>query len=104
MAEIAPAKKVQPAKIISQEDLDQLEKANPLDAFDFLAQDVLLSRSTEKSSHVSTNDVSEISKENLLAELRSKVLEANLFDAIEQDDSIIAEVTDLLRRLNALLP
>jgi len=30
-------------------------------------------------------------------------LEANLFDAIEHDDSIIAEVTDLLRRLNALL-
>jgi len=31
-------------------------------------------------------------------------LKANLFDAIEQDDSIIAEMTDLLRRLNALLP
>jgi len=104
LAEIAPAKNVQPAKIISQEDLDQLEKANPLDAFDFLAQDVLLSRSTGKSSHVSTDDMSEISKENLLVELRSKVLEANLFDSIEHDDSIIAEVTDLLRRLNALLP
>jgi len=67
-------------------------------------QDVLLSRSTGKSSHVSADDVSETSKENLLAELRSKVLEANLFDAIEQDDSIIAEVRELLCRLSALLP
>ena len=104
LAEIALAKNVQPAKIISQEDLDQLEKANPLDALDFLAQDVLLSRSTGKSSHVSTDDVSEISKESLLVELWSKVLEANLFDDIEQDDSIIAEVIDLLHKLNALLP
>jgi len=92
LVEVALAKNVHPAKVISQEDLYQLEKANPLDAFDFLAQDVLLSRSTGKSSHVSADDASETSKENLLAELRSKVLEANLFDAIEQDDSIIAEV------------
>jgi len=104
LAEVAPAKNVQSAKVISQEDLDQLEKANPLDAFDFLAQDVLLSRSTRKSSHVSADDVSETLKENLLAELQSKVLEANLFDVIEQDDSIIAVVIDLLCRLNALLP
>jgi len=104
LAKISPAKNFQSAKIVSQQDLDQLEKANPLDAFDFLAQDVLLPRSTGKSSHVSTDDVSDISKENLLAELQSKVLEANLFVAIEHDDSIIAEVTDLLRRLNALLP
>jgi len=102
--EVVPANNVQPAKVISQEDLDQLEKANPFDAFDFLAQDVLLSRSTEKSSHVSADDVSETSKENLLAELRSKVLEANLFEAIEQDDSIIAEVKELLCRLGTLLP
>jgi len=40
--------------------------------------------------------VSETSKENILAELQSKVLEANLFDAIKQDDSIIAEVKELL--------
>jgi len=31
-------------------------------------------------------------------------LEADLFDSIEQDDSIIAEVTELLCRLSALLP
>jgi len=104
LAKISPAKNVKSVNIISQEDLDQLEKANPLDAFDFFAQDVLLSRSTGKSSHVSTDDVLDTSKENLLAELWSKVLEANLFDAIKPDDNIIAEVTDLLRRLNALLP
>jgi len=31
--EVMPTKNAQPAKVISQEDLDQLEKANPLDAF-----------------------------------------------------------------------
>ena len=36
LAEVAPAKNVQPAKVISQEDLDHIEKVNPLDAFDFL--------------------------------------------------------------------
>jgi len=103
-AEISPPTNVQSVKIISQEDLDQLVKANPLDAFDVLAQDVLLSRSTGKSSHVSTDDMSDILKENLLAEFRNNVLEVNLFEAIEHDDSIIAEVTDLLRRLTSLLP
>jgi len=104
LAEASPAKFVRSVKTISQEELDQLEKANPLDAFDVLAQDVLLSRSTGKLPHVSTEDVSDISKENLLAELRSKVLEVNLFKAIKQDDNIIAEVTDLLRRVASLLP
>jgi len=46
----------------------------------------------------------ESSKKNLLAGLRSKVLKANLCDAIEQDDNIIAEVKELLCRLSALLP
>jgi len=97
-----PAKSVQPAKVISQEDLDQLEKANPLDAFDFLAQDVLFSRSTGKSSNVSPDDVYETSKENLFAELRSKVLEANLFEAIKQDENI-AEVKKLLCKLGTII-
>jgi len=48
--------------------------------------------------------MSDISKENLLAELQSKVLEVNLFEAIEHDDNIIAEVTDLLHRVTPLLP
>ena len=48
--------------------------------------------------------MSETSKENILVELQSKVLEANLFDAIKQDDSIIAEVKELLWRLSSLLP
>ena len=101
--EVTPTTNVQPAKIISQEDFDQLEKANPLDAFDFLAQDVLFSRSTGKSSNVSADDPLETSKENLLAEFRSKVLGANLFEAIEQDENIIVEVKDLLFKLGTLL-
>jgi len=91
-----PTTNAQPTKIISQEDFDQLKKANPLDAFEFLAQDVLFSRSTGKSSNVSTDDPSKTSKENLLAEFRSKVLGANLFEAIEQDENIIVEVKELL--------
>jgi len=66
--EVMPTTNVQSTKIISQEDFNQLEKVNPLDAFDFLAQNVLFSRSTGKSSNVSTDDPSETSKENLLAE------------------------------------
>jgi len=69
---------------ISQEELDQLEKNNPLEAFDFLIKsDVLFSRSTGKSPDVSANDPSETSKENLLAEFRNKVFGINLFEAIE---------------------
>jgi len=102
--EVMPTTNVQPAKIISQEDFDQLEKVNPLDAFDFLAQDVLFSRSTGKSSNVSTDDPLETSKENLLAEFRSKkVLGANLFEAIEQEENIIVEVKELLCKLGNLL-
>lgn len=74
-------------KVISKEDFNLLEKTNPLDAFDFLAEDVLLSRSTGKSSNVSGEDPSETSKVNLLAEFRSKVLETNLFEAVEQDEN-----------------
>jgi hypothetical protein len=72
-------------KVISQEDFDLFEKTNPLDAFDFLAEDVLLSR--RKSSNVSGEDPSETSKVNLLAEFSSKVLETNLFEAVEQDEN-----------------
>jgi len=93
--EVMPTTNVQSAKIISQEDFDQLEKVNPLDAFEFIAQDVLFSRSTGKSSNVS--------KENLLAEFRSKILGANLFEAIEQDENIIVEVKELLCKLGNLL-
>ena len=95
LTEAMPTTNVQPTKIISQEDFDQLEKVNPLDAFEFIAQDVLFSRSTGKSSNVS--------KENLLAEFRSKILGANLFEAIEQDENIIVEVKELLCKLGNLL-
>jgi len=101
--EVMPTTNVQPAKIISQEDFDQLEKVNPLDAFDLLAQDFLFSKSTGKSSNVSADDLLETSKENLLPEFRSKVLGANLFEAIEQDKNIIVEIKELLSKLGRLL-
>jgi len=101
--EVTPTTNVQPATIISQEDFDQLEKANPLDAFDFLAQDVLFSRSTGKSSNVSADHPLETLKENHLVEFRSKFLGANLFEAIEQDENIIVEVKELLCKLGNLL-
>jgi len=101
--EVTPTTNAQPAKIISQEDFDQLEKANPVNAFDFLAQDVLFSRSTGKSSNVSIDDSSETLKKNLLAEFRSKILDAILFEVIEQDDNIIAELKELLCKLGNLL-
>ena len=54
---------------LSQEELAQLEKDNPLEAFDFLVKsDVLFYKSTEKSSEISTDDPSETLKDNLLAE------------------------------------
>jgi len=84
--EVMPTTNVQPTKIISEEDFDQLEKVNPLDA-----------------SNVSADDPSETSKENLLAEFQSKVLGANLFEAIEQDENIIVEVKKLLCKLGRLL-
>jgi len=84
--EVMPTTNVQPTKIISEEDFDQLEKVNPLDA-----------------SNVSADDPSETSKENLLAEFQSKVLGANLFEAIEQDENIIVEVKKLLYKLGRLL-
>jgi len=61
------------------------------------------SRSIGKSSNVSVDAPSENSKENLLVEFQSKVLEANLFEAIEQDENIIAEVKELLCKLGNLL-
>lgn len=87
---------------ISQVELDQLEQTDPLDAFDFLAQGVLLSRSTGQSSNVSASGPSSGSIDALLAEFRTKVLGANLFDAVEQDEKVIAEVKSLLVKLSEL--
>lgn len=53
---------------ISKEELDRLERVNPLDAFDFLAHDVLFSRSIGRSSNVSADDPSQTSKDSLLEE------------------------------------
>ena len=55
-----------------------------------------------KSSDISTDDPSETSKENLLAEFRSKVLGTNLFGALEQDGSVISKVKELLYKLSKL--
>lgn len=95
---------IQPTNVaMSQEELDQLEKNNPLEAFDFLVKsNVLFSKSTRKSSDISTDDPSETSKENLLTEFRSKVLGLNLFEVIEQDYNIISEVKELVHKLSKL--
>jgi len=50
--------------------------------------------------YTSTDDPSETSKENLLAKFRSKVLEVDLFQAIEQDATIIPKIKELLRKLS----
>jgi len=100
--EVMPTTNTQPAKIISQEDFDQFEKDNPLDAFDFLAQVVLFSRSTGKSSNIFADDPSETSTENLLVEFRSKVLEANCHTLI-LDLKILVKISFLFLMLFNLL-
>jgi len=60
----------------------------------------LFSETTKGSSNNSIDDPSETSKENLLVELRTKVLEVDLFQAIEQDANIIPEITGLLHKLS----
>ena len=97
-----PASNTQaPNAIMSLEELEQLERDNPFDAFDLLVQsDTLISKSIRKFSDTSTGGLSHSSKENLLSEFRSKVLDIDLFQAIEQDDNIISEVKDLFLKLN----
>jgi len=90
-----------PNVTMSMEELEQLERDNPFDAFDLLVQsDTFLSKSIGKSSDTSTSGLSQTSKESLLSEFRSKVLDIDLFQAIEQDDNIISEVKDLFLKLN----
>lgn len=81
--------------VIRKEELYQLEKTYPIDAFDFLVKsDILFSKSLGKSSDPSTDNPSETSKENLVAEFRSKVLGVNLFESIRQDENVILEVLE----------
>jgi chromosome segregation ATPase len=88
---------------ISQEELDRLEQENPLDAFAFLMKnDALFSKNSGKSSNVSADAPSQTSKENLLAEFRDKILKINLLEVIEQDETVIDEVKELLRKLSEL--
>ena len=65
-----------------------------------MKSDALLSKTIEGSSNTSVSDPSKTSKETLLVELRTKVLEVDLFQAIEQDASIISELKVLLHKLN----
>ena len=86
---------------MSQEELEQFEKDNPFDAFEFLVRsDTLLSKNIGKSSDTSTGGLSQTSKESLLAEFRDKVLDIDLFQAIEQNDNIISEVKVLFLKLD----
>jgi len=86
---------------MSQEEFDQLEKANPLAAFGLMLKNgVLFSKSIGGSSNTSTDDPLQTSTENLLAEFRSKVLKVDLFQAIEQDASIIPKIKELLQKLS----
>ena len=96
-----PTAKIQTTGMtLSQEEFDQLEKANPLAAFDLMLKNgVLFSKSIGGSSNTSTDDPSETLRDNFLAEFRSEVLEMDLFQAIEQDASIIPEIKELLRKL-----
>jgi len=86
---------------MSQEELEQFEKDNPFDAFELLLRsDTLLSKIILKSSDTSTGGLSHSFKESLLAEFRNKVLDIDLFQAIEQDENIISEVKDLFLKLD----
>lgn len=58
--------------------------------------------STRRSSNVSAEDPSQTSKDNLLAEFRSKVLRADLFNAIGQDEGTILDMKELLCKLSNL--
>jgi len=77
------------------------EETNPIEKFNLMTKSgALLSKTTERSSNTSVSDLSETSKEYLLVELRTKVLEVDLFQAIEQDAIIIFELKLLLHKLN----
>ena len=86
---------------MSQEELEQFEKDNPFDAFELLLQsDTLLSKRIGKSSDTSIGGLSQTSKESLLAEFQNKVVDIDLFQAIEQDENIISEVKYLFLKLD----
>jgi len=95
-----PTTKIQTTSMVmSQEEFDQLEKANPLAAFGLMLKNGALFKSIWGSSNTSTDDPLKTSRETLLAEFRSKVLEVELFQAIEQDAAIIPQIKELLCKL-----
>ena len=86
---------------MSQEELEQFERDNPFDAFELLVQsDTLLSKRIGKYSDTSTSGLPQTSRESLLAEFQKKVLDIDLFQAIEQDDNITSEVIDMFLKLD----
>jgi len=86
---------------VSPEELDMLEETDPIEAFNLMIRScALLSKTTEGSSNTSISNPSETSKENLLMEIRTKVLEVDLFQAIKQDTGVILEIKGLLRKLS----
>jgi len=65
---------------VSPEELDMLEETDPIEAFNLMIRRcAFLSKTTEGSSNTSISNPSETSKENLLMEIRTKVLEVDLF-------------------------
>jgi len=84
---------------ISQEDFKALRQRDPLEAFD-LSGSLVFSKNFPKYSTVSAGGMLESSKEDLLEEFHTKILEVNLFQAIEQDSTDIPGLKNLFRKLN----
>ena len=85
---------------ISQEEFDALRERDPFEALDLmLVSHILPSNTDTKPLSGAASELSEYSKANLIEELRTKVLEVDLFQAIEQDESIIPGIKNLLHRL-----
>jgi len=85
---------------ISQEEFEALRKRDPFEALDLMLNgNIFSSRIDTRPSTGVASDLSEISKATLLEELRTKVLKVDLFQAVEQDESIIPRIKTLLRKL-----
>jgi len=66
--------------IISQEEIEALRERDPFEAFDLmLSGNIFPSKTDPEPSTVSASDLSKSSKDHLLEELRTKILEVDLF-------------------------
>lgn len=85
---------------ISQEEFDVLKERDPFEALDLmLVGNILPSNTDTESSTSAASELSENYKADLIEELRTRVLEVDLFQAIEQDESIIHGIKNVLHRL-----